>query len=133
MKPKRLLTVASLIGAAAAGVALAQQSASPQPQTTRLRGVVEKIDGRTVVAKSSKGEEIKLNFADKALVVAVVKASIADIKPGMFIGSGAMPQPDGSHFCRIDARHGGGIPSLGRRSQFHDDERHGRRQRVWRG
>jgi hypothetical protein len=96
MKPKRLLTVASLIGAAAAGVALAQQSASPQPQTTRLRGVVEKIDGRTVVAKSSKGEEIKLNFADKALVVAVVKASIADIKPGMFIGSGAMPQPDGS-------------------------------------
>jgi hypothetical protein len=96
MKPKRLLIVASLIGAAAAGVALAQQSASPQPQTTRLRGVIEKIDGRTVVAKSSKGEEIKLNFADKALVVAVVKASIADIKPGMFIGSGAMPQPDGS-------------------------------------
>jgi hypothetical protein len=46
--------------------------------------------------KSSKGEELKLNLADKALVVAVVKASIADIKPGLFIGSGAMPQPDGS-------------------------------------
>jgi hypothetical protein len=29
-------------------------------------------------------------------VVAVVKASAADIKPGLFIGSGAMPQPDGS-------------------------------------
>jgi len=26
----------------------------------------------------------------------VVKASVADIKPGLFIGSGAMPQPDGS-------------------------------------
>jgi hypothetical protein len=62
----------------------------------RLRGVIEKIDGRTVLAKSSKGEELKLNLADKALVVAVVKASMVDIKPGLFIGSGAMPQPDGS-------------------------------------
>jgi hypothetical protein len=49
-----------------------------------------------VLVKSSKGEELKLNLADKALVVAVVKASIDEIKPGMFIGSGAMPQPDGS-------------------------------------
>jgi hypothetical protein len=30
------------------------------------------------------------------LVVDVVKATLADIKPGDFIGSGAMPQPDGS-------------------------------------
>ena len=30
------------------------------------------------------------------LVVAVVKASMADIKDGDFIGSGAMPQPDGA-------------------------------------
>jgi hypothetical protein len=58
--------------------------------------MIEKIDGPTVLAKSSKGEEVKLNLADKALVVAVVKASVADIKPGMYIGSGAMPQPDGS-------------------------------------
>jgi hypothetical protein len=58
--------------------------------------VIEKLDGRAVLAKSAKGEELKLNLADKALVVAVVKASIAEIKPGLFIGSGAMPRPDGS-------------------------------------
>ena len=29
-------------------------------------------------------------------MVAVVKASLADIKPGDFVGSGAMPQPDGT-------------------------------------
>jgi hypothetical protein len=96
MKTKPLLIAAALIGAAAVGAALAQQPASPQPQTTRLRGVIEKVDGRDILAKSTKGEEIKLNLGDKALVVAVVEASIADIKPGMFIGSGAMPQPDGS-------------------------------------
>ncbi len=96
MKKTRLAIAAALIGAAALGAALAQQPASPQPQTVRLRGVIEKIDGRTVLAKSAKGEELKLNLAEKALVVAVVKASMADIKQGMFIGSGAMPQADGS-------------------------------------
>jgi hypothetical protein len=75
--------------------AAAQQPAAPQ-QTTRLRGVIEKVDGKTVTAKSNKGDELKLDLADKMLVVAVVKASLADIKDGDFIGSGAMPQPDGS-------------------------------------
>jgi len=87
---------AALIGTAAASAALAQQAASPQPQTIRLRGTIEKLDGRSVLAKSSKGEELTLKLADKVLVAAVVKASMADIKPGLFIGSGAMPQPDGS-------------------------------------
>jgi hypothetical protein len=78
-------------GALAATIAVAQQ-----PQTVRLRGVIEKVDGRTVLAKLTKGDEIKLNLADNVLVVGVVKASVADIKEGEFIGSGAIPQPDGS-------------------------------------
>ena len=95
MKPTRLAIAAALIGAAAAGAAFAQQPVSSQPQTMRLRGVIDKLDGRVVLATSSKGEELRLRLVDKALVVAVVKASIAEIKPGQFIGSGAMPQPDG--------------------------------------
>jgi hypothetical protein len=87
---------AALIGAAVADAALAQQQSSSQPQPVRLRGVIEKLDGRTVLAKSTKGEELTLRLADKALVVAVVKASMADIKEGTFIGSGGMPQVDGS-------------------------------------
>jgi hypothetical protein len=70
--------------------------AAQAPQTVRLRGVIEKVDGKTVMAKSGKSEQLKLNLADKMLVVEVVKASMADIKEGSFIGSGAMPQPDGS-------------------------------------
>ena len=79
------------VAAVAATTALAQA-----PQTVRLRGVIEKVDNNTVTAKSDKGDELKINLADKMLVVAVVKASLADIKDGDFIGSGAMPQPDGS-------------------------------------
>ncbi len=66
------------------------------PQPTRLRGVIEKVDGHTVLAKSDTGEALKLNLADKMLVVGVAKASMADVKEGAYIGSGAMPQPDGS-------------------------------------
>jgi hypothetical protein len=87
----RKLLAATLALAAFAAPALAQA-----PQALRLRGTIEKVDGHTVLAKSDKGDEFKLNLADKLLVVAIVKASMADIKPGDFIGSGAMPQPDGS-------------------------------------
>jgi hypothetical protein len=89
-----MVIAAALLGAAAASAALAQQAAAPQ--TIRLRGTIEKLDGRAVLVKSSTGEELTLKLADKVLVVAIVKASPADIKPGLFIGSGAMPQPDGS-------------------------------------
>ena len=91
MKTAAIRAALFVVAAVAATTALAQA-----PQTVRLRGVIEKIDGNTVTAKSDKGDELKINLADKMLVVAVVKASMADIKDGDFIGSGAMPQPDGS-------------------------------------
>jgi hypothetical protein len=89
-------TSAGLFAGLAVAVALATPALAQTPQTVRLHGVIEKVDGNTVTAKSDKGDELKLNLADKMLVVAVVKASLADIKAGEFIGSGAMPQPDGS-------------------------------------
>jgi hypothetical protein len=91
MKTAAIRAALFVVAALAATTALAQA-----PQTVRLRGVIEKVDGNTMTAKSDKGDELKLNLADKMLVVAVVKASLADIKDGDFIGSGAMPQPDGS-------------------------------------
>ncbi len=91
MKSAAIRAALFVVAGVAATTALAQA-----PQTVRLRGVIEKIDGNTVTAKSDKGDELKINLADKMLVVAVVKASMADIKDGDFIGSGAMPQPDGS-------------------------------------
>jgi hypothetical protein len=91
MRSTTLAAAIAIVGTFAATLALAQQ-----PQTVRLRGVIEKVDGHTVLAKSAKGDELRLNLADKVLVVAVMKASMADIREGEFIGSGAMPQPDGS-------------------------------------
>src|ERR1700735_1659132 len=91
MKTQSTRVALALVAVLAATAALAQA-----PATVRLRGTIEKVDGNTVTAKSDKGDELKINLADKMTVVGVVKASMTDIKQGEFIGSGAMPQPDGS-------------------------------------
>ena len=89
--------IRSMAGASAFALLFVASVATAQaPQTVRLRGVIEKVDGKTVMAKSDKGEQLELNLADKILVVEIVKASMADIRQGSFIGSGAMPQADGS-------------------------------------
>ena len=48
------------------------------------------------VVKTRSGDTVKVALTDKPLFVAMVKASMADIKPGMFVGSTAMPAADGS-------------------------------------
>ncbi len=65
-------------------------------QPTRVRGTVQKIDGSTVTVRSGEPNEIKLNLTDGAQVYGVKKASVADIKPGVYVGVGATPQTDGS-------------------------------------
>jgi hypothetical protein len=48
------------------------------------------------VVKSRDGTELKIVLADNAVAVGVVKAALADIKPGSFVGIAAMPQSDGA-------------------------------------
>ncbi len=83
---------------AAAGVlaAVGLAGASAQQQTVRIRGPIEKVDGNTVVVKTADGAAQTLTLTADAVIVGVVKASLAEIKPGSFVGSAAMPQPDGS-------------------------------------
>ena len=64
--------------------------------TVRVRGTIDRLEGPVYVVKSRDGTEMKVALADNGLVVALVKASLADIKPGSFVGATGMPQPDGS-------------------------------------
>jgi hypothetical protein len=84
-----------LIRVALAGAMIAASCAVASAQTLRVRGTIEKVDGNVLTLKSSDGE-VKLTLTENALIVAVVKASLADVKEGTFLGSAAMPQPDGS-------------------------------------
>ena len=81
---------------ALAGAIVAASCMAATAQTVRLRGTIEKADGNVLTLKSSEGADFKLTLTENAMVVAVVKASMADIKEGTFLGSAAMPQPDGS-------------------------------------
>jgi len=85
----------TMIGAACA-LLLASAAAFAQDKPMRVRGTVEQIDGAMMTVKSREGDTLKVKLADEVKVVALVKASLADIKPNSFVGSTAMPQPDGT-------------------------------------
>jgi hypothetical protein len=67
-----------------------------QSQAIRIRGTIEKLDGNTLSVKSRDGAEMQIKLTDNVSVVDVVKASLSDIREGVFVGSAAMPQADGS-------------------------------------
>jgi hypothetical protein len=81
-------------GFAALGLALAASAWAQD--TVRVRGTIERADGNHLIVKSRDGAELKVALAEKALIVAIVKASLSDIKQGSFVGVTGMPQADGS-------------------------------------
>ncbi|WJR79487.1 hypothetical protein [Bradyrhizobium sp. NP1] len=83
------------IAVAASSFLLIAGPASAQ-ETIRIRGTVERIDGPVYVVKSRDGAEFRLTVTDKPLYVAIVRATMADIKPGMFVGSAGMMEADGT-------------------------------------
>jgi hypothetical protein len=90
MNTVRILTTAAFATVIAVTAASAQQ-------TQRVRGTIEKVDGNTLLIKSApSGAQVTLTLANNAVVVGVLKATVADIKEGSYIGSGALPQPDGT-------------------------------------
>jgi hypothetical protein len=90
---RRLSAHALIAAALLAAVGLASVSAQ---QTLRVRGTIEKVDGDKLTVKSDDGAAVTLTLTANAQVVGVVKATLADIKSGDFVGSAAMPQADGS-------------------------------------
>ena len=65
-------------------------------ETVRIRGVIERVEGPVYVVKNRDGAELKLTMADNPLYVAIAPSTMADIKPGMFVGSAGTMQPDGT-------------------------------------
>jgi hypothetical protein len=86
---RRALAAVTVALSLAASAAFAQQPG-------RIRGDIEKADGDTLVLKTREGAAVNAKVDDKTRVTALVKATLADIKPDSFIGIAGMPQPDGS-------------------------------------
>jgi Domain of unknown function (DUF5666) len=104
------MTLSRVLGASAIALLFAaslqpQQTADAQgmmqqtqaaPPPVRVRATIEKVDGTTLTVKARDGAETTVKLADNAPVNEVVKASLADIKPGAYVAVTGMPQPDGS-------------------------------------
>jgi hypothetical protein len=90
-------TIRRTIGLTGAALILTAAAAWAQPaQTVRVRGEITKVDGHTLSVKLRDGQNATVKLAEPPRIAAMVKASLADIKEGTFIGVSAMPQPDGT-------------------------------------
>jgi hypothetical protein len=91
------MTKLKVLSASAFAMLFATSFAGAQaPETVRVRGSIESVDGSTLNIKSRDGAAMKVSVPDNVTVVAVAKASLADVKQGGFVGITAMPQPDGT-------------------------------------
>jgi hypothetical protein len=70
--------------------------AAAQEQSVRVRGTIDRVEGDTYIVKPRSGGEVKVKLPDNVMVVALTKASLADIKQGSYVGVAGMPQADGS-------------------------------------
>ena len=70
--------------------------AKAQEAPLRIRGTIERLDGDVYIVKSRAGDELKMTLAENAQIVALIKATLADIKQGSYIGVSGLPQSDGT-------------------------------------
>jgi hypothetical protein len=87
---KKLLIAAVLVAAGAAA-ALAQEA------RVHIRGKIVSLTGNVLTVGAPIGDvATKVTLAPNFTVQYVVKATLADIKAGSFVGTAAVPQVDGS-------------------------------------
>lgn len=83
------------VGLAWLALAPVSAPASAQPVATRVRGTIASIDGQSLVV-TGRSSSVPVALAANLVVNAVSEIKLADIKPGSFIGTAAVPEPDGS-------------------------------------
>jgi hypothetical protein len=62
----------------------------------RIRGTITGLNGNVLSVKSRDGKDLKIDLSDKTAVVAAKALTLADIKPGDFVGPASRKRPDGT-------------------------------------
>jgi hypothetical protein len=79
----------------AAAAVLAPAALAQTPPTVHVRGEVVALNATTLTVKPRQGADVALRVGVDLRLVGIVKASVADIKPGVFIGTSSV-QKEGS-------------------------------------
>ncbi len=69
--------------------------ASAQSPSARITGTITRLDGATLDVREPDGTNAVVTLPPGVLVTALVNRSLADIKPGDFVGSAAVKGMDG--------------------------------------
>ena len=91
----------SAIAAAFAAVFVIPALAQTPPATTptRIRGTVEKLDGKTLTVKTREGPTAEIALADNFSVSALAKKTAADIKANDYVLTTGVKGTDGKLHC----------------------------------
>jgi hypothetical protein len=89
-------TIARALAVAASFALVAIAVPASAQEIVRIRGTIDRIEGPVYVIKGRDGAELNLTLTENPLYVAISPSTMADIKPGMFVGSAGMMQPDGT-------------------------------------
>jgi hypothetical protein len=92
MKTLALLALASLLVAAQPALAQTQPRA-----TTRISGVIAAVNGKEVDVTEADGSKAAVMLGDKTRIALSMPLAVGDIKPGSFIGAGAMADGKGGN------------------------------------
>ena len=79
---------------------------------TRVRGTITALDGDVMSVKSRDGSDLKLTLAPDTQVAVTKKASMADFKPGSYVGVTSQKDKDGRLVARRVHALGPQVPQM---------------------
>ena len=79
---------------------------------TRVRGTITALDGDVLSVKSRDGKDLKIQLASDTQVAIAKKATMADFKPGSYVGVTSQKGPDGRLVARRVHALGPQVPQM---------------------
>lgn len=85
-----------LVALLASVFALSAVPADAQQKPVRIRGTITAFDGTMLSVKSRDGRDLVIELGEKASVATAQAITLADLKPGDYVGSATMKGADGA-------------------------------------
>src|SRR5688572_25776078 len=93
-------------------VLLAATTAAFAQAPTRVRGTITGLDGDVLAVKSRDGKDLQIHLTPDAQVATTKKGTMADFKPGSYVGVTSVKGPDGRLVARRVHALGPQVPQM---------------------
>jgi hypothetical protein len=84
------------IAASAAALVVSRSSWAQSPRAVRIRATIDAADASGINLTTRSGQQLTVALSSDTVILAIVPFRLDDIKPGLYVGAAAMPQPDGT-------------------------------------